>query len=260
MPGYAYSPIMHGLAANSIAPTGVEQSDHRYEALFEQEIRHLLHTEAASSGAHLRWDGDIRVLFEIKAELFADEIRLRAARGSTSWRQAHWEAAAVRSEVMRALRIPSTPLGRTISRALEAQGMTLNEIVGKKTLEMFGKTARFDWLSPQQRDKLYGAIVEESAKSGVKINQTVGRIRNAGRVLVMLAMSMSVYNIATKDDMDATVEQSKHGSKAGGAKDGDGGGSDEIAGIKVKPGTPICVGIGQFVEGALNRFGVTNLW
>jgi hypothetical protein len=261
---YAYSPIMHGLGAIPITPTGVAQSDHPYEEYFEREVRLLLHSEAATSGAHMVWDGDVKKLFEQKVEAFARDIRQSAMRGSLSWQQANSEAVVTRVEVMRALRMTGTPLGRIIEHALAKQGSTLNEIIGKKAIELFGKSTRYDQLSFEQKDDVYGEIVEDASKAGAKFNNTVRRLRHSGRILVAFAIAMAVYNIATKDDSTAAVEQAFKAA-TGGDKKGAGNqkgqeGGNEVAGLKCNAGAPICVGVGYFVAGALSSFGVSNLW
>ncbi len=263
---YAYSPIMHGLGATPIKPTGLEQSDHAFEECFATEIRLLIDTtESSTSGAGMVWGGQVRRLFEQKSEAFAIELRTGVLQGSITWRQAFEIARTVRDEVVTALMLAGTSLGQTISQALKKEGETLNEVIGKKTVELFGENKRFDLLSADQKDRVFGEIVEYSTKSGGKANHNLARLPKAGRPLAVLAVAVAIYHIATEDESVKAAEKAyKTASKVNKEKtskgDGAGGDQKEIAGINCDVGAPACVGVGQFVGGTVSRFGTTDFW
>jgi hypothetical protein len=84
--------------------------------------------------------------------------------------------------------------------------------------------------------------------------QTVSR---SGRGLLVLAVGISVYNIATaQDKVDAAGRESAvtgasiAGGMAGGA----------LAGLACGPGAPVCVTLGAFIGGAAAAMGVDYLW
>jgi hypothetical protein len=270
---YAYSPIMHGLGSVPIKPTGVEQSDHAFEETFENEIRLLVDTtESSTSGAGMVWGGQVRRLFDQKSDAFAIELRTRALQGSITWREAFTIARTVRDEVITTLMLAGTSLGRKISEALEKEGETFNELIGKKTVELFGKNKRFDLLSAEQKDRVFAEIVEFATKSGSKVNQTFAQLPKAGRPLAVIAVAIAIYHIATMDESVKAAEKAyKTASRASKGKDSKNEGSsakndaaddaaNEIAGIKCGAGVPACVGIGQFVGGTVSRFGSTDFW
>ncbi|MQX35885.1 hypothetical protein GHC57_05065 [Roseospira navarrensis] len=173
--------------------------------------------------------------------------------GYTAWAQAANEANAIRNTVMDTLRGRSTPVGHALAQSIKSQGRTLNEMVARKTVQLFGPGATFTTLSQARQNRVYSEIVRSAGRSNPTITARMRTWSRAGRGLIVLSIGLSVYNIATSDQPGQTAvrEVAVTGAGIGG---GIAGGA--LAGLACGPGAPVCVTVGAFVGGALAAFGV----
>ncbi|MBY6155236.1 hypothetical protein KUV47_18580 [Vannielia litorea] len=219
---------------------------------FESAIRGL-HGELANLGAHGVIDGSTRALYDRQVRAMAEELRRKATMGEITWRQAATEANTVRNTVMDSLRGRSTPLGRALAESLKSQGKTLNEMIARKTLQLFGPNANFNALSTAQQNQVYAAIVESAGKSNPAITARMRTVSRAGRGLLVLSLAVSVYVVATAEDKGEALV---HEGAVTGAGIGGGIIGGAAAGLACGPGAPVCVAVGAFVGGALAAIGV----
>lgn len=224
--------------------------------IFEQAMR-ALEAEIANIGTHAAMDGQARQAYAQQIRRMADELRTEARSGRITWKQAAEQAEEARNLIMEMIRGRSTPVGRALAQQIKSEGKTLNELIGRKTQQLFGRGADFQSLTPSQRQAVYGSIVESSGKSNPKVSATMRRLSSAGRGLIVLSLGLSVYRIAIAEDKTeaATKEAAITGAGIGGGMAG-----GAIAGLACGPGAPVCVGVGAFVGGALAAFGVSFFW
>ena len=233
--------------------TKTESSD---QNIFERAIR-ALETEIANIGAHATIDGQARQAYARQIKRMADELRTEARSGRISWKQAAEQAEEARNLIMDIIRGRSTPVGRALAQQIKSEGKTLNELVGRKTQQLFGRGATFQSLTHSQQQAVYGAIVESAGKSNPKVSATMQRLSNAGKGLIVLSLGLSIYRIAVAEDkVDAAAQE----AAITGAGIGGGMAGGAIAGLACGPGAPVCVGVGAFVGGALAAFGVSYFW
>jgi hypothetical protein len=251
------SPVVDGgiLALSATAPSctaGLQGDQQEFERAFD-----LLKAEIANAGFTGTVDGAARLRYDKLLREFRDEIIERVRSGKLTWRQAAEEARGLRDEVMQLIRARSTPVGRSMAEALKSRSPTLNELIAKKTIELFGKDANFTRLTLEQQNKVYAAIVESAGKSNPRITARMRTVSRAGRGLLILSIGISVYTVATAEDK---TEAAMHEGAvtAGGILGGVAGGA--LAGLACGPGAPVCVTIGAFAGGALAAIGVDLFW
>jgi hypothetical protein len=254
---HGYVPFDRGARMLAMtAPQGTTKTAKSDWEKFETEIR-VLQSAITVAGATAANDAHVRELYVKRVTALARDLRQAVANGSLTWKQAAEQAQTLRNDVMDTLRRRTSPYGATIARGMKRTGKSLNTLVAEKTLELFGPRATFANLSEVQRNTVYGAIVDSAGKANPRVNASMGRMRAAGRALLLLSLAISVYTIATADDKadaalkeTATMGASIAGGIAGGA----------IAGLACGPGAPVCVAIGMFVGGALAGLGASSFW
>lgn len=187
----------------------------------------------------------------------ADDLRTQARSGRITWKQAAEQAEEARNLIMDIIRNRSTPVGKALAQQIKSEGKTLNELIGRKTRQLFGPSANFESLGQSRKQAVYGAIVESAGKSNPKVSATMRRLSRAGKGLIVLSLGVSIYRISVADDKGmATVQE----ATITGAGVGGGIAGGAFAGLACGPGAPVCVGIGAFVGGAMAAFGVSFFW
>lgn len=255
------SPIAHEHSSDQAgSDTTPEHSGSTEEGsdqdIFERAIR-ALEAEIANIGTHATIDGQARQAYARQIRLMADELRTEARSGRITWKQAAEQAEEARNLIMNMIRGRSTPVGRALAQQIKSEGKTLNELIGRKTQQLFGRGAKFQALTNSQQQAVYGAIVESAGKSNPKVSATMHRLSNAGKGLIVLSLGLSIYRIAIAEDkVDAVAQE----AAITGAGIGGGMAGGAIAGLACGPGAPVCVGVGAFVGGALAAFGVSFFW
>jgi hypothetical protein len=158
----------------------------------------------------------------------------------------------------------STPAGRAMAESLKGQGKTLNQMIGEKTVEIFGTDAIFDGLSEVQKNQVYEGVVTAAGTARYS-RLAVGITTVAGHTLFMISIAISIYNIATADDkIEATKREGTLTAAGigGGVLGGAAGGF--IAGLACGPGAPVCVPVTVFVGavagGALTVWGASHIF
>ncbi|MCP1676413.1 hypothetical protein J2T57_003574 [Natronocella acetinitrilica] len=233
---------------------GVPADDDR--AAFDNAIR-ALEAQIANAGAHLALDSSTRAAYSRKVAELADELRGQAASGQITWRQAAEQATEARNLTMESMRWRSTPVGQAMAESLKSQGRTFNELIARKTQQLYGNNADFNRLTEAQRSAVYGEVVKSAGKSNPRIDAQMRNLSHAGRGLVGFSLALSAYTVMTAEDKGEAVRR-EAAITGGGVLGGLAGGA--AAGLACGPGAPVCVGIGAFAGGAAAAFGVASFW
>jgi fermentation-respiration switch protein FrsA (DUF1100 family) len=203
------------------------------------------------------WDGQVRLNYQTAVDSAIRQIREQARSGTITWQAAAEQAQQLRNELLSAMRARSSPVGHAIAQWMKSEGLTLNELVARYTLRLHGAQASFASLSSAQQQSVYAEIVSAAARSRPMANQLGTVLRIGGRSLFLLAIGVSLYEVATSSNPAQTARKeaavfgaSLAGSVAGGA----------LAGLACGPGAPVCVTIGAFVGGAMFALGVSGFW
>lgn len=216
-----------------------------------------LQADVTAAGAMAVNDGRVRELYQRTIKNLIDQLRADAQANRITWADAAQQASAARNGTMELLRSQSSPVGRAMAEQLKAQGKTLNELIARYAVKLFGENAQFDALSAADKNRVYGAIVEAAGRSNPRVNLMMTTVSRAGRGLIILSIAISVYKVATSDDPWNTAER-EVAITGGGIAGGIAGGA--LAGLACGPGAPVCVTIGAFVGGAAVAIGIDWLW
>lgn len=223
---------------------------------FENAIK-ALEAQLANVGAHLTIDASARAAYANEVKKMADQLRHEAATGKITWANAARQAQETRNLVMMVTRTRSTPIGRSFAQRIKPGGVMLNQLVALHTQRMHGEGALFSSLSSAQKNRIYSAIVVSAGKSNPSVTNAMSRLSYAGKGVLFLSLSLSVYNIAIAEDKSAATakELATTGASIGG---GIAGGA--LAGLACGPASPLCVTLGAFVGGAASAFSVGFIW
>ncbi|NML15568.1 hypothetical protein HHL10_11370 [Azohydromonas sp. G-1-1-14] len=240
------------MASPPPGPIGTSDARQDFETAFD-----FLQAEISNAGAIAAMDGAARAQYDRLLREFRNDLLDRVNKGQITWREAAQQARHMRDDVMQVLRQRSTPVGRALAEALKPQSPTLNALIARKTVELFGREADFTRLSLAQRHQVYAAIVESAGKSNPRITARMRTVSRAGRGLLVLSLALSVYTVATAEDKAAAVV---HEGAITGAGIAGGLAGGALAGLACGPGAPVCVTVGAFIGGATAALGVDFFW
>lgn len=231
-------------------------SNNEDKSAFDSAIR-ALEAEIANAGAHLTIDAAARQAYSRQIQEMANELRLQANSGRITWAQAAKQAQETRNAIMEVIRGRSTPVGRAMAERLKREGKSLNELIARKSQQLYGSSANFNRLSMAQKNAVYAEIVKSAGNSNPRVTAQMRALSRAGRGLLVVSIAISVYSVANAQDKAGAArrELAVTGAGIGG---GIAGGA--LAGLACGPGAPVCVTVGAFVGGALAAFGVDFLW
>jgi hypothetical protein len=228
----------------------------RDRTAFESVVQ-ALEAEIANVGTHLAIDTAARAAYARQIQAMADDLRMQASSGKITWAEAVSRAQETRNLIMEVMRGRSTPVGRALAESLKREGRTLNELVARKTTQLYGRNASFPRLSAAQQNAVYAEIVRSAGKSNPRITLAMQRLAPAARGLLVLSIGLSVYTVMTADNKAAAASRELAVTGAGIAG---GIASGALAGLVCGPGAPVCATVGAFVGGALAALGVDYLW
>lgn len=218
-----------------------------------QRVARSAEASIVSLASEVVWDGSVRAQYREQIRRAIADFERRATLGEITWAQAAERVNIMRNDTMEALRLRSSPVGRSIAEWLKAEGKTLNELIARYTIKLHGPNARFDALTAAEKNAVYAEIVQAAGRSNPKVNLWLGRASRAGKGLIVLSVAYSIYAISTSDDPAATARREVAVTGAGIAGGVAGG---ALAGLACGPGAPVCVTVGAFIGGALAAFGV----
>lgn len=217
----------------------------------------VLQGDVSAAAARLSIDPHLRLEYSKRIKEMATDLRSKANSGIISWGEAALEAQETRNLIMEMVRTRSTPLGRAMAEKLKTSGITLNELVAKKTISLFGPKANFSRLSDVQKNQVYAAIVESAGKSNPQINRRMINLSRAAKGLIVMSIGISVYEIYASENRTSETGRQIAINGAGIAGAWAGG---AIAGLMCGPGAPVCVLLGGFVGGALAAWETGSRW
>lgn len=217
----------------------------------------VLQAEFASFWSYTQVDGAARLNYSRQLVAMADEQRALVAAGRSTWKRAAEIANSLRNTIMDELRNRSTPVGRAWAQSIKAEGLTLNELIARKTLQLYPDTPSFHSLPPASQNEVYKEVVKSAAKSNPRINALLGKLTKVGRGLLVVTIAISVYKVATAEDK-ASAASHEVAVTGAGITGGVAGGA--LAGLACGPGAPICVAVGAFVGGVVAASGVEFFW
>lgn len=233
---------------NSVNSQGREQFESAINA-FQGDI--------SAAATRLLIDPRLRLEYSKRIKEMAEDLRSRANIGLISWEQAAHEAQETRNLIMDLIRTRSTPLGRAMAQQMKSSGKTLNELMAKKAISLFGPRTNFNTLSEVQKNQVYASIVESAGKSNPQVNLRMLKLSRVGKGLVVLSIAVSLYEIYTSDNKVAETGRQLAINGAGIAGGAAGG---MVAGLVCGPGAPVCVLIGGFIGGALAAWEMGYFW
>jgi len=226
------------------------------QALFERTIKSL-EAEISNAGAHMAIDARARSLYAQEIRSMSAKLRADATAGRMTWSAAALQAQETRNLIMEIFRTKSTPVGRAFAESMKKKGLSLNQLIALKTVELHGEHAVFARLSSAKQNAIYASIVTSAGKSNAHVTRAMKTLRYAGRGLIFMALALSAYNIATSSNK-ITAFQKELAVNSASIAGGIGGGL--LAGLACGPAAPICVTIGAFAGGALAAFGTGHIW
>ena len=223
---------------------------------FEAAIRGL-QAEVANVGAHLTIDAEARKAYSRQILVMSSDLKANASTGKISWSFAATQAQETRNAIMEVIRSRSSPVGLAMAQQLKREGKNLNELVARKSQQLYGKKVTFGKLTKVQQNNVYSEIVKSAGKSNPKVTTMMKNLSRAGRSLLFISIAISVYTVSTSENkFDAA------GKEIAITSAGIGGGiaGGAAAGLLCGPGAPVCVTVGAFIGGALIAFGVGVDW
>ncbi|MTV39330.1 hypothetical protein [Duganella radicis] len=226
------------------------------QAPFESTMKSL-EAQATNVGAHLAIDTKARLIYAQEIKRMSDTLRADVAARRITWAAAARQAQETRNLIMGIMRSRSTPVGRAFAEKVKLKGLSLNQLIALKTVELYGEKANFSRLSSVKQNAIYARIVTSAGNSNTIVNRVMGSLTYAGRGVLFVAIALSLYTIAASSNKMAAFKKElavNGASVAGGIAGG------AVAGLACGPAAPICVTVGAFVGGALAAFGTSYVW
>ncbi|MFV0302086.1 MAG: hypothetical protein ACK5IP_14645 [Paracoccus sp. (in: a-proteobacteria)] len=223
------------------------------ESDFDREIS-ALRGAVEATGAGMGWDDALRGRYRRLIAEMSREVKAEVRAGRLTWDQASRLAYEQRNVIMDHIRSRSTPVGRAYAERLKRQAPSIERLLAKNSVDLFGPGAQFDNLSAGQRDQVLRRIVESAGRSNARVNGLMRNVSRAGRGLLVLSISIAVYNVATAEDKGKAAAE-EGALLGGGILGGAAGGA--LAGAVCGPGALICSSIGAFAGAVAGAFGAS---
>ncbi|HLL00685.1 MAG TPA: hypothetical protein VK539_08875 [Myxococcaceae bacterium] len=221
-------------------------NDHAYA---ESVIR-AMQAELTQFGLRFISDNATRRNYQAQIQQYVNELLDHMRRGEITPQEAARLANATRNDVMNALRLKTSDVGRAVAESFKPEGKTLSQLLQHYAQKVFQRP--FEQLSKTQQDLVYLEIVKASARDNPKFTSRVAKLSKLGKGLVFVSVAISVYNVASAEDkVDALGREGA--TTGGGILGGAAGGA--LAGLACGPGAPVCVTIGVFVGGVAGALG-----
>ena len=215
-----------------------------------KEAIQLFESTAINFAARTIPDARVREGYVASAQKYSQELLTDIQAGKLSPAEAAERANLVRNELLDASRLKSSDVGKAIAEKLKKHGKTLVELQEHYAVKKFQKA--FSALESGERNEVFLEIVRASGRPNSGVTRWARGLGRAGRGVVVVAIAVSVYNIATADDPAKETAREGVGLGAGFAGSVAGG---ALAGLACGPGAPACVAVGAFVGGVLFALG-----
>lgn len=213
--------------------------------------------EAATFGQRFIQDASVRANYVREAQRFSSEIRAQVAAGELTVQQGASRATEMRNALLEAARLRNSDLGRAISEAEKAAGLSFTQLLERYAVRLFGRP--FAQLTAAQQDQVFAQITRAAGRPNARFTALARNLGRVGRGLLVVSFALATYSVVTSDRRGRELVRQGVGIGAGlgGAIAG-----GALAGLGCGPGAPICVGVGAFVGGIAFALGadVTFDW
>ncbi len=143
-------------------------------------------------------DSRSRAEYMLKTRQASKEIRDLVRSGKLTPQEGAKRASTIRNTIMDATRGKLSDIGRAWSQKLKRNGKTLAELESHYTKKLF--SLNFDSLSQSNKNRVWKEIVAASGRPSPSMNTTAKIMKHAGRGLVVITVSLALYNIISAED------------------------------------------------------------
>ena len=166
-----------------------------------------LESAAFNFGVRFIPDSMVRAEYNRKAKMLSKEILDEVTSGKISVSEGAKRASEMRNVLMDALRGKTSEIARAYAIKQKVMGKSLPDLEQKYAKKLFGQS--FEKLSSSNKNKVWKEIVFSAGRPQVKANKLAKVFGVAGKSFIALTITISVYNIATADDvLKATAKES----------------------------------------------------
>jgi hypothetical protein len=144
----------------------------------------------------------------------------------------------MRNALLSAARLHNSDLGRAVSEAEKAAGVTFAELIERYAGRLFRQP--FAQLTAAQQDQVFAEIIRATGRPNLRYTTLARNLGRVGKGLFIVSLAFASYEIVRSDRpgresarQGVGIGAGIGGSIAGGA----------LAGLACGPGAPICVGI-----------------
>lgn len=202
-------------------------------------------TAISDAAVRVRYDSGIRRMSEmVQSEV--DSGKITAAEGAQFCQQ-------MRNQIMEETRKVTSTWGLASAQNTKGQGLSLEKILDRYSDRKFSKP--FAALTDAEKDQVYYAAIEAAGRSNAKVNAKTARLRNSGKVGLLITGTLAAYAISKADDK--VTETARQGTVIEGGLIG-----TALAGLTVGaicgPGAPVCA-IAVLIIGATAASTLTDV-
>ena len=197
--------------------------------------------QALNFGYEFIKNAAVRQEYVSNIQAMSDDMMQAYTSGKYSAEQAAKLAHEARNKLLDAARARQTNLGRSVSRSMKEEGKAFEELMEYYARSKFSKGV--DQLDDLQKERVFQEIVEASGRNRASATTLTQRLKWGGRVLWVVAIGVSAYNIGTSENK-AWATGREATTLGGGFAGGAAGGA--IAGIWCGP---VGIAVGAAVGG-----------
>lgn len=184
-------------------------------------------TAISDAAVRVRYDSGIRRMSEmVQSEV--DSGKITAVEGARFCQQ-------MRNQIMEETRKVTSTWGLASAQNKKGQGLGLETVLDRYSNRKFSKP--FSSLTDAEKDQVYYATIEAAGRSNSTVNAKTVRLRNCGKVGLLITGTLAAYAIANAKDK--VTETARQGTAIEGGLIG-----TALAGLAVGsicgPGAPVC--------------------
>ncbi|MGH1372687.1 MAG: hypothetical protein ACRBBW_11660 [Cellvibrionaceae bacterium] len=220
---------------------------------YDQELESaiaLMESQALIFATKFIPDSKYRTEYMRKTREASREIKELVKAGKLSPLEGAKRASEIRNTIMDATRGKLSNIGKAWSHNLKVSGKSLQELEMHYALDKFGKN--FETLSDSNKNLVWKEIVAASGRQRPSANFKAKAVGVLGKSLVVLTVSLTLYNIISAEDkVRATAKEGVViGAGVGGMLAG-----GYVASLACGPGAFFCAAAWTFAVGAEAAFG-----
>lgn len=210
----------------------------------------LMESQASIFAIKFIPDSRSRSEYMLKTKFASKEIRDQVRSGKITPEIGAKKAASIRNTIMDATRGKLSNIGKSWSQNLKVKGKSLPQLEMIYAKKLFN--LNFNALPVDKRNRVWKEIVTSSGRQRPMANTTAKAIGIAGKSLVIVTVSLALYNIISAEDhARATAKEGLViGSSIGGMLAG-----GYVASLACGPGAFFCATAWTFAVGAAAAVG-----